>query len=181
MYRTANHTKEFFMKNLYKLLGIAVLAMAIVFSFAACDNSTSSGGNSTPSGPTIAATSGEITITGLTQTSHVGKFAYGSGNSLAAAASISSTEVKLGTIAADGSVTLKVWKVVGSTGYENFTEDYNGTFTIIIADAESFSQSSSTQPSAIGIATDTITFTGGKATVKAGTYVPALTYPLTDN
>jgi hypothetical protein len=33
------------MKNAYKFLGIAALALAIVFSMAACDNSTSSGGS----------------------------------------------------------------------------------------------------------------------------------------
>jgi hypothetical protein len=39
------------MKNLYKFLGIAVLALAIVFSFAACNNSTSSGGGGGGGGP----------------------------------------------------------------------------------------------------------------------------------
>jgi hypothetical protein len=44
MYRTASHKKEFFMKNAYKLIGIAALALVIVFSFAACGNPASSGG-----------------------------------------------------------------------------------------------------------------------------------------
>jgi hypothetical protein len=47
IYRAANHKKGFFMKNLYKFLGIAALAMAIVFSFAACNNSTSAAGDPT--------------------------------------------------------------------------------------------------------------------------------------
>jgi hypothetical protein len=41
--RAARHAKEFFMKNLHKL-GIAALALAIVFSFAACNTTTSNGG-----------------------------------------------------------------------------------------------------------------------------------------
>jgi hypothetical protein len=44
IYRTVRHAKEFFMKNLYKLLGITALALAIVFSFAACSNPASNGG-----------------------------------------------------------------------------------------------------------------------------------------
>jgi hypothetical protein len=45
--RTARHAKEFFMKNLHKL-GIAALALAIVFSFAACNTTTSNGSSSPP-------------------------------------------------------------------------------------------------------------------------------------
>jgi hypothetical protein len=49
------------MKNLYKLLGIAVLAMAVVFSFAACNNSTSNGGGG--GGTTVPKTvEGETTV-----------------------------------------------------------------------------------------------------------------------
>jgi hypothetical protein len=56
----ARHNKEFFMKNAYKLLGITALALAIVFSFAACDNSTSSGGNNNNGPSVVGGGSGEF-------------------------------------------------------------------------------------------------------------------------
>jgi predicted small secreted protein len=45
--KVARHAKGFFMKNLYKKLGIAALAVAVVFSFAACDTGGGGGGDVT--------------------------------------------------------------------------------------------------------------------------------------
>jgi hypothetical protein len=167
MYRTANHTKEFFMKNLYKLLGIAVLAMAIVFSFAACDNSTSSGGGG-GGGGTSYSTNGELTITGLS--AYEGKYIFGTGidssnNGYYVASSISSTEVKFGKVAS-GNVTLKVYKIT-SSGYGNIDAGAVVTLSLIVTTTEKVtpdnvgSVTSTTQ----GSGTGSVTFTNVKTTI----------------
>jgi hypothetical protein len=133
--RTARHTKEFFMKNLYKLLGIAVLAMAVVFSFAACNNSTSNGGGGGSGGTyTVENTGGQLIINNIPGT-YDGNYALAvvsvnaaGARQLSAYTSITGTETfkmqyTLGQISS-GSVTLKVWEKIdepnSSVRYANY-------------------------------------------------------------
>jgi hypothetical protein len=158
------------MKSLYKFLGIAALVMAVVFSFAACNNSTSN--TDTTVSARYDLTDGRVTITGLTD--HPGKYVYGAGVDtgrnlvLAAYDEVSSTQIKLGKINDSGSVTLKVWKYMSSKeakGYFDFTGDFSGEFIIGIIDKNQavYKHNEKLTPDAAKGIGKSITFAGGTA------------------
>jgi hypothetical protein len=159
--RVKKRKGEFSMKNVFKVLWIIALVAVIGFSMAACDDGGGSGGS------TVQETSGRLTITGLN--SFNGKFAVAmqdnDGELMAAADLNASSQTMKGGKVENGSVTLKVWKVTGTTTASNYAgSDANVAFMVLILDNESFNESSA---SPIGVGAVSVTFTNG---VGSGSY-----------
>jgi hypothetical protein len=127
------------MKNLYKLLGIAVLAMAIVFSFAACNNSTSSGGgSSTPPAPAKS-----LVVTGVTGVSTANLIAFLIGDD--------NKPVVVGYAANGSTVTFKLYTSVtpdtGSYSTSDETKRWRetGSYNIVLIETASGSYNNSSK------------------------------------
>jgi hypothetical protein len=151
------------MKNLYKLLGIAALALAIVFSFAACEQPT----NNNKSSSTSYSTTGQLKITGLS--SYNGKYVYAQGADSAATymlqglAGLSSSEWTFGKIA-NGEVTLKVFKITpGESAPGNYDATETVSMILMITTKDKIGANSSLAPADIvARGVGPVPFTSGK-------------------
>jgi flagellar hook assembly protein FlgD len=144
------------MKNFFKLFGVIALVAVIGFLMAGCKNDN----DDDNSDITIKETSGKLTINGLS--SYNGKYVMAveleKTDNLFAAAQIEGQKVKGGKIA-NGSVTLKVWKVSGTSILNYNGNDNTVEFSVTIHTAETISANNTA-----GYGTVTVNFTNGIGT-----------------
>jgi hypothetical protein len=149
------------MKNFFKLFGVIALVAVIGFLMAGCKNNDN---NNDDDDITVQETSGKLTINGLG--SYNGKYVMAvelkEADNLAAAAQIDAKKVKGGKIA-NGSVTLKVWKVSGTSILNYNGNDKTVEFSVTIHNAETINASIAT-----GYGTVTVNFTNG---VGSGSFI----------
>jgi hypothetical protein len=153
------------MKNFFKFLGVISLTLVMGFSMAACKDDADDGGDESF---TVQETSGKLTISGLG--SYNGKYVKAQGYTsttdipdLIAYAQIDLNAQKVkGGIVANGSVTLKVWKMTG-TGYNNYTGNDKGVMFAVMIDSTETGGSNSE------IHVVTVNFTNGVGTASITT------------
>ncbi|MDR0443367.1 MAG: hypothetical protein LBH44_08190 [Treponema sp.] len=120
-------------KKLYGLMTI-IIAIALVFAFAACDENGDDDDDTTTT--TTTTHKGKLTITGLSEYDDLWIAAYGATayDYIYAAGNVNATYTMTPVKITNGSAVLKVWKQ-GSSGPSDFTGSTSGTLFIFIRDS----------------------------------------------